>query len=179
MRAVFLDRDGVLIKAGKQSGLPTSAKKLSDVVLDPNAIDSIMTLKQLGFLCVMVTNQPDVARGFCNEKDVIEINDYLLKTLNLDATYTCFHDSSDNCDCRKPKPGMILEAAKNFPINLTSSYLVGDRWRDINAGAAAQCCTIFIDHGYKESLGVAPHSIVSNLKEAIDWIVRNEKLSTL
>lgn len=179
MRAIFLDRDGVLIKAGKQHGLPTSAKKLSDVVLDPNAIESIITLKQMGFLCVMVTNQPDVARGVCKEKDVIEINDYLIRTLKLDATYACFHDNLDNCDCRKPKPGMLLAAAKDFIISLTSSYLIGDRWRDIDAGAAVQCCTVFIDHGYEESLRVAPQSIVSNLKEAVDWIVRNEKFSKI
>ena len=174
MRAVFLDRDGVLIEAGKQFGSPTSVKKIEDVVVESDAISSIKVLKEMGFLCVMVTNQPDVARGKCNMRDVLEINDYLFKTLNLDATYVCFHDGTDNCTCRKPKPGMILEAAKDFQITLNSSYLIGDRWRDIDAGYAASCCTIFIDRNYEEALNVAPQAKVSSLKEAVDWIVSNE-----
>lgn len=174
MRAIFLDRDGVLIEAEKQFGLPISAKKLADVVLEPDAVSLILALKGMGYLCVMVTNQPEVARGNCDKNDVIEINDFLLKTLCLDAAYACFHDSIDECGCRKPKPGMILDATKDLQITLSSSYLIGDRWRDIDAGTAAGCFTIFIDRGYEESLNTAPKLTVSSLKEAVNWIIENE-----
>ena len=107
-------------------------------------------LKSKGFLLIVITNQPDVSRGITTKNNVQSINDYLMEKLPLDEINTCFHDDNDNCNCRKPKPGMIINSAKKMNISLTNSYLIGDRKKDIDAGINAGCKTIFIDYDYNE-----------------------------
>ena len=126
-KAVFLDRDGVLNNIFIKDGLPFSPSKYEDLKILPGVEDSIIKLKQLDFLCIIVTNQPDVSRGKIEKKTVIKMNDYLNKELKLDDIFVCFHDDIDKCECRKPKPGLILEAAKKWNINLKKSYMIGDR----------------------------------------------------
>jgi len=129
-------------------------------------------LKTQWFMLVVVTNQPDVPRGK-QSRDVVEsINRYLQTGLKLDHVLTCYHDDADNCDCRKPKPGLLLQAAQQYGIDLTKSYMIGDRWRDIDAGANAGCKTILIDLGYNERVPNSPPDYrARSLPEAVAWIL--------
>ena len=170
-RAVFLDRDGVLNKAVVVNGNPYPPASLETLELDDYAIEGVALLKNMGFLTIVVTNQPDIARGSKDIANVEIINDFLKKKLGIDAIYICPHDDQDHCDCRKPKPGLILRAKIDFPIlDIENSYMIGDRWRDIEAGVAAKCHTIFIDYGYKEEKKVTSAKTVYTFKEAVNYI---------
>ena len=125
-----------------------------------------MELKAHGYWLVVVTNQPDVARGTSSRELVEAIHEHLKIELGLDAVFSCFHDDADRCDCRKPGPGMLLRAAQELGIDLKSSFMVGDRWRDIEAGRRAGCRTIWIDGGYLEQQAVNYHFRVESLAEA-------------
>lgn len=165
-RAVFLDRDGVINRAFTRQGKPFPPATLQDLEILPGVADALTTLRAAGFLNVVVTNQPDVATGE-QRRDVVDaMHAFLLTQLPIDAIKTCFHVEADRCDCRKPKPGMLTEAAREFGIDLSRSFLVGDRWRDVSAGKAVGCYTYFIDCGYSEALRDAPDRVVASLEEA-------------
>jgi D-sedoheptulose 7-phosphate isomerase len=171
-RAVFLDRDGVLNEAVVREGKPHPPASLSDLRVFPDAATALARLKQHEFLLLVVTNQPDVARGKQKRDVVEEIDRHLRAELPLDDVFTCFHDDADACDCRKPRPGLLKRAAQQYGIDLSRSYLAGDRWRDIDAGASAGCRTIWIDHGYSERPPSAvPDARVASLAEAVEWIL--------
>src|SRR5262249_22201037 len=130
------------------------------------------SLRQRGFFLIVVTNQPDVARGALTRAELGAMHEYLSGLLPLDAVRVCDHDDSDHCVCRKPKPGLILKAARDFDVDLASSFVVGDRWGDVDAGAAAGCRTVWIDAGYRErGPSLQPSATVTNLKEATQWIL--------
>ncbi len=120
----------------------------------------------------MVTNQPDVARGTVRRETVDAINDRLLAELGLDAVYVCPHDDADGCPCRKPAPGMLLAAATDLGIDLGRSAMVGDRWRDIEAGASAGVMTVWVRHDYDERAPVAPDHAVTALSDAVDLLIQ-------
>jgi D-glycero-D-manno-heptose 1,7-bisphosphate phosphatase len=149
-RAVFLDRDGVINRAHVREGKPYPPASLKELEVLPGVPDALTALRRAGYLLIVVTNQPDVARGKIPREAVEEINKHLAGALAIDEFRTCYHDSKDGCDCRKPKPGSLLAAAKEHAIDLSRSYMVGDRWKDIEAGEMAGCKTVFIDHGYSE-----------------------------
>jgi D-glycero-D-manno-heptose 1,7-bisphosphate phosphatase len=170
-RAVFLDRDGVIIRAVVREGRPYPPDSLEQVeVLTgvPNALEKLHTA---GFLLIVVTNQPDVARNTQTREEVEAINNALLDRLRLDEIRVCYHDDRAACNCRKPKPGLLTDSAQEHGIDLTGSFMVGDRWRDIEAGLQAGCTTIFIDYHYEESLKSQPHVVVNSLEQAADWIL--------
>ncbi len=169
--AVFLDRDGVLNKSLIRNGLPYAPKQISEVEVLPKVTDSILLLKKYGFKIVVVTNQPDVARGKSTKKQVESINNYLAELIGVDNFYTCFHDEDDNCTCRKPKNGLLRKSATDLGINLNSSFMVGDRWRDIEAGQSAGCRSYFIDYSYNEKQPNMPFVRVKSLFEATQHIV--------
>jgi D-glycero-D-manno-heptose 1,7-bisphosphate phosphatase len=170
-RAVFLDRDGVLSRAFVRDGKPYPPKSLDELEVLPQVPEALQALKAEGFDLIMVTNQPDVTRGSIKREVVDAINDRLRIDLLLDEVVTCFHDDGDNCDCRKPKPGMLLRMQKERNIDLSRSFIVGDRWRDIEAGIAAGCKTIFLDHGYSERNPAAQADYVcKTLFQAVAWI---------
>jgi len=171
VRAVFLDRDGVLNKAIVREGKPYSPATLEDLVVPPDAERALRALHNRGLRLVMVTNQPDIARGKVRRETVQQINQYLCRALPIDAVEVCEHDDADDCECRKPRPGMLLRAAERDKILLSESFMVGDRWRDIEAGRRAGCRTILIGDGYAEGLKSAPDIAVANLSEAADWIL--------
>lgn len=148
--AVFLDRDGVLSRSEVRDGKPYAPTRLEDFGLLPDAGPALTALKKAGFLLVVVTNQPDVGNGLVDRAEVDRMNDALADTLPVDAIKTCFHAQSAGCTCRKPEPGMLLEAAEELSIDLSGSFMVGDRWNDIEAGRAAGCRTVFIDRHYGE-----------------------------
>ena len=165
-RAVFLDRDGVINRSIIREGKPYPPASHNELVILPGVLEALSTLKDAGFLLIVVTNQPDVARGSTNKESVDLLNAALKEQLPLDAIFTCYHDNADNCDCRKPKPGLLLTAARDFGIDLECSYMVGDRWRDVEAGQQAGCKTFFIDYGYVEKKPEFFNFRVSSLQEA-------------
>lgn len=164
--AVFLDRDGVLNQANVCDGKPYPPNSLAETVILPGVVEALDALRDAGFMLIVVTNQPDVARGTMSRAVVEEINAYLADHLPIQEFRTCYHDSNDKCDCRKPLPGSLLAAAKKHKINLLKSYMVGDRWRDVEAGANAGCTTIFIDYGYNETDPEMANYRVKSITEA-------------
>jgi D-glycero-D-manno-heptose 1,7-bisphosphate phosphatase len=164
--AVFLDRDGVINRAFVRNGIPHPPASLDDLEILPNVLQALCSLRLGGYRLVVVTNQPDVARGTSKKALVDSIHTRLTIELNLDAIFTCFHDSADQCICRKPKPGLLLRAAQDLSIDLSSSFMVGDRWRDIEAGRLAGCRTFFIDCGYDEEGPASVDFRVASLNEA-------------
>jgi D-glycero-D-manno-heptose 1,7-bisphosphate phosphatase len=169
--AVFLDRDGVINKTKIRCGKPCPPVNISQLEIIPGVKQSLNALHDAGYLIIVITNQPDVSRGKALKVDVDLINDFLMKHLSIDEIRTCFHDDVDKCECRKPLPGNILNAAKKFDINLSQSFMVGDRWRDVEAGISAGCKTIFIDYKYNEKQPSGWDFKVSSLSEAADLIL--------
>jgi D-glycero-D-manno-heptose 1,7-bisphosphate phosphatase len=175
-RAVFLDRDGVLTRALVRDGKPYAPATLAEMEIDPAAPAAMARLKAAGFLLIVVTNQPDVARGTTRREAVEAMHALLRADLPLDACCVCYHDDVDGCICRKPLPGLLIQAAAGHAIDLDRSFMIGDRWRDIDAGAAAGCRTILIDRGYRERAPEhSPDVRVDTLTEAVDWITRSEQ----
>jgi D-glycero-D-manno-heptose 1,7-bisphosphate phosphatase len=169
--AVFLDRDGVINRAFIRDGTPCPPVSLRDLEILPHVPEALNALKSHGYSLVVVTNQPDVARGTASRGLVDSIHDRLKVELGLDAIFTCFHDDADECDCRKPKPGLLFRAAHDLGIDLTSSFMVGDRWRDVEAGRRAGCRTFFVDCGYRETPSNSCDFRVGSLLEASEIIV--------
>lgn len=170
-RAVFLDRDGVINAAVVRDGKPYPPDSAEALEILPGVDRALADLRAAGFLLIVVTNQPDVARGKQRREAIDAIHDKLSAALPLDAVYCCFHDDVERCACRKPAPGMLLDAAREHGIDLARSFLVGDRWRDTDAGAAAGCRTVFIDRGYAERRPVVFDAAHGSLPEAAAWIL--------
>ena len=170
--AIFLDRDGVLVAATVREGIPRPAESLAELEVLPAVPEAAARLRAAGFLLIVVTNQPDVARGTQTAEAVDELNGELRRRLPLDDVFVCLHDDADECDCRKPQPGLLLAAAERWDVDLEASCLVGDRWRDIEAARRAGCRAVFVDRGYAEAAASEPDATVRNLQEAADWILR-------
>jgi D-glycero-D-manno-heptose 1,7-bisphosphate phosphatase len=170
-RAVFLDRDGVLNRARLVDGVPRPPGSVEELELLPGVEDACRILHEAGLLLIVVSNQPDVARGTQTIGAVEEINRELSARLPLDEIRICPHDDADECECRKPRPGMLLDSASEHGIDLAGSVMVGDRWRDVEAGRRAGCMTVFIDSGYPERPPEEPDLAVRGLGEAVPWIL--------
>jgi D-glycero-D-manno-heptose 1,7-bisphosphate phosphatase len=170
-RAIFLDRDGVINRAMVRAGKPYPPANLSELEVLPGVPEALQALRAAGYLLIVVTNQPDVARGTTRRETVEGMNAVLAATLPIDEFRTCYHDGPDGCDCRKPRPGALLAAAELHGIDLTVSYMVGDRWRDIEAGQRAGCQTIFVDYDYDEKQPDAVNHKVASLYEAAELIL--------
>lgn len=170
-KAVFLDRDGVLIATTVRDGRPYAILETEPAVILDGVREACVALKATGFLLVLVTNQPDVGRGETSLDFVERTNAALQATLGLDAIRACYHEDRDDCACRKPKPGLLTEAAALLSIDLEGSFMVGDRWRDIEAGRNAGCRTVFINRAYDERKAEAPDHIASSLYAAVPWIL--------
>lgn len=168
---IFLDRDGVLNRAFIQGGVPHPPASAAEVEILPGVAEALERLAQMNLPRIVVTNQPDVARGTQTKDNVEAINQFLRGRLALTAIYTCFHDTPDDCACRKPRPGLIQQAAAAYNINLAGSFMVGDRWSDIAAGAAAGCQTLLIDLPYSQGERCTPGYRVRDLPEAVEIIV--------
>ncbi len=171
-RAVFLDRDGVLNKAYVRNGKPYSPDSIEEMIIFPDAARALGRLRDHGFRLIVATNQPDIARKRLTRAQVDAMNGHLRSNLPLDAVEVCVHDDADNCACRKPKPGLLLNAAKRDDIALDESFMIGDRFRDIEAGHSAGCRTILIGDGYGETFKAQPDAKFATLTEAADWILR-------
>jgi D-glycero-D-manno-heptose 1,7-bisphosphate phosphatase len=168
-RAVFLDRDGVLNKATVRNGKPYPPETVEQIEILPDVASALSRLKEAGYRLVVVTNQPDVARGDQRRDTVEAINAALAARLPIDEFRVCYHDDRDSCACRKPMPGLLLQEPAH---DLGGSVMVGDRWRDIEAGRRAHVrATVLIERGYDEPCRVEPDVRVASLGEATDWIL--------
>jgi D-sedoheptulose 7-phosphate isomerase len=173
-RAVFLDRDGVINRAFVRDGKPYSPPTVEDLEILPGVPEALRDLKAQGYRVLVVTNQPDVARGKQSLQTLEAMHRQLKSELPIDDIFVCTHTEKDECDCRKPQPGMLLEAARKHNIDLGNSFMVGDRWKDIDAGYNAGSKTILIDYGYSERPpDHAPDLTVRSFREAADWIIRS------
>lgn len=174
--AVFFDRDGVLNRSIVRDGRPYAPNSAEDFVIDSAAAEVVSRVKSAGYLAIVVTNQPDVKKGSLTRETMDEMHRRLKNAVALDDIYTCecLEDDS-SCDCYKPRPGMLLEAARKWNIDLSRSVIVGDRWRDVGAGKAAGCRTVFIDRGYKKDKAPdSPDIVVRNLMAACEAILSEE-----
>jgi D-glycero-D-manno-heptose 1,7-bisphosphate phosphatase len=164
----------VINRAFVRDGRPYPPSSVAELELLPGVLEALERLKAAHYRLIVVTNQPDVARGTTPRLIVDQINARLMAALPLDAIRTCYHDSSAGCECRKPRPGLLLDAANEFNIDLGASWMVGDRWRDVEAGSAAGCRTIFLDYRYSETQPVNADFRVGTLLEAAAIILREQ-----
>jgi len=170
-RAVFLDRDGVINRAVVRDGRPFPPATEAELEILPGVAAALARLREAGFRLIVVTNQPDVARGTQRREVVDRMHARLAAALPIDEFRVCDHDDADGCACRKPKPGLIEAAARDAGVALAESFMVGDRWRDVEAGQRAGCATIFIDRGYHERRPETADAVVGSLPDAADWIL--------
>lgn len=168
--AVFLDRDGVLNDVDVRGGTPAPPAGVERLRLLPGVVEACHRLRDLGFVLVVVTNQPDIARGKQSRDEVERMHELLHQRLPLDEIVVCAHDDADDCLCRKPRPGMILDAAARLDIDLAASFCVGDRWRDVEAAKRAGVVAIFVDRGYGERRPTDADVVVGSLPDAIGFI---------
>ncbi|MHA1917758.1 MAG: D-glycero-alpha-D-manno-heptose-1,7-bisphosphate 7-phosphatase [Candidatus Ranarchaeia archaeon] len=178
-KAVFLDRDGTIIE------LVHYLNKVEQVKLEKGSSESIKKLKENGFQIYVVSNQSAIARGYLDKETLIQINKRIQDLLrdecgtSIDGFYYCTHHPDDNCECRKPKPTLLLNAAKEHNLDLTKSFMIGDFKTDILAGVNAGCKTILVKTGYGEeeannisNWSSKPNYIASSLTEATNWILK-------
>lgn len=178
-RAVFLDRDGVLNRAVVRNGHPCSPSGVEAFELDDDVVSGCARLKAANFLLVVITNQPDVGRGK-QSRETVEAMHLKMRSIlpSLDRIEVCYHAGErygEPCDCRKPRPGLILRAAGDLKIDLGASYVIGDRWRDIDCARAAGCRAIFIQRGYEENLRESPDFTVRNFNDAVNALLHDAR----
>ena len=172
-RAVFLDRDGVINRAIVRHGKPYAPRSLAELEILPDVAEALERLRAAGFLTVIVTNQPDVGAGKLAPAMLDAMHKELRARLAIDDVRACCHTEAEGCACRKPKPGMLLDAAREHGIDLAHSFLVGDRWRDVAAAQAAGCQALFIDYQYEEKRPDKPYVAVKSLPDAAAFILRS------
>jgi D-glycero-D-manno-heptose 1,7-bisphosphate phosphatase len=168
---VFLDRDGVLNEAIVRDGKPYSPLSPDEVVVVAGMPEACARLRAAGFALVVVTNQPDIARGRQSVAGVEAVNAVVRGAVDVDGVYVCPHDDADGCHCRKPKPGLLVDAAHDLGVDLGASFMVGDRHSDVEAGRRAGCRTVYIDLGYREPKPGAPDHVATAPVAAIEWIL--------
>ena len=171
-RAVFLDRDGVLTVPIFRDGRSFAPRSPDALKFYPDAPQAVRNLKSAGFLTIVVTNQPDVGAGIVDQSVVAEMHAQLKQYIPVDDIEVCYETTSQATDRRKPGTGMLMSAAKRWNLNLKSSYMVGDRTSDVEAGVKAGCKSIFIDLGYfRENAPVGQVATVKSVMQAVDWIL--------
>ncbi len=178
--AVFLDRDGVINRVAVRNGMPHPPSHVEEFELYEDVPDGCARLKAANFLLVVITNQPDVGRGIQSREAVEAMNLKMQSALPLlDRIEICYHAGErygQPCGCRKPQPGLILRAAAELKIDPKRSYVIGDRWRDVDCARAAGCRAILIQRDYKETLREAPDFTVANFKDAVSAVLRDAGL---
>ena len=168
-RAVFLDRDGVLVETAVRDGRAYAPLSLDDFRIVDGARDAVERLRAAGLLPIVFTNQPDVARGAISEATLTVMHDWLRAAVPVEDVLVCAHESGSGCECRKPRPGMLHSAARRWGVDLGRSFVVGDRWRDIDAGRAVGSYTVLIDRPY--SACDTADARVTDLAAAVDAVL--------
>ena len=177
-RAVFLDRDGVLNETHVHNGASVPPPDLGSLRLMLGATDACRELRDAGLLLVIVTNQPDIARGTQRQGVVDAINSFVATAIVADDTYCCPHDTADGCACRKPRPGMLLAAAERWNIDLHRSVMIGDRVTDVEAGINAGCATVLIGYAKPHPANPIPDAWFPSLRAATPWIIHRTEGQT-
>ena len=170
-RAVFLDRDGVLNRLVAHNGRAVAPRALAEFALLPGVAAAVAALRSAGLLAVVVTNQPEVARGRLDPTELARMHDRLRQAVPVDAIYVCPHDDADTCACRKPRPGLLHRASREWNIHLEASFVVGDTERDLAAGKAAGCATILIARPENPPARMAADVTVRDLPAAAELIL--------
>jgi D-glycero-D-manno-heptose 1,7-bisphosphate phosphatase len=170
-RAVFLDRDGVINRSLVRDGKPFAPVSMAELEILPGVPQALERLRAAAFLNIVVTNQPDLSTGKQTLEGLQAMHEHMLSELALDAIRFCPHTDAAGCACRKPAPGLLLEAAREFGIDPSASFMVGDRWRDIEAGQRIGCACFFIDYGYAEKRPEKPYVAVKSLVDVVDIIL--------
>jgi D-glycero-D-manno-heptose 1,7-bisphosphate phosphatase len=168
-RAVFLDRDGVLVETEVRDGAAYAVTTLAEFRVVPDAAEQVARLRAAGLVCIVFTNQPEVARGTIAPEVLAAMHDVLRAAVPLDDVYVCPHDEGDGCACRKPRPGMLHDAAARWDVSLADSFVIGDRWRDVDAGRAAGCYAVLLEREY--SACTTADARVATLHEAVDAVL--------
>jgi D-glycero-D-manno-heptose 1,7-bisphosphate phosphatase len=177
-RAIFVDRDGVIVVSGRQPAEPLPPASVDDLMIPDGVAEALGAAHDAGYVVVVVTNQPDVARGMASLEKVEAINAHIADALAIDALYTCYHDG-EWCSCRKPRPGLLLQAARDRALDLERSWLIGDRWVDIAAGRAAGVKTVLLERPYSwrpthqgdAPPGLHPDAVGADLAECVAVIL--------
>ncbi len=172
-KAVFLDRDGIINKVLIKDGKPFSPRTMQEFEWEEGVRKAIKKLKDHGFLVIVVTNQPDIAREKMSHEALEAMTNKLYSTLHVDAVLICPHDDKDGCSCRKPNAGMLLEATKKWRIDCQRSFMIGDGWKDMGAGRAAGCTNIMLDRTYNQEVDCDYR--IKSLAEAVDIIINQQK----
>jgi D-glycero-D-manno-heptose 1,7-bisphosphate phosphatase len=147
-KALFLDRDGVINKEIARDGGFFSPRFYTDFQLLPEVKEALEIAKKAGLVTIVITNQPDISRGLMELNELEKMHKEMMEKLPIDDLFVCVHSDEDECNCRKPKIGALLQAAKKWNIDLKNSYFVGDSYKDIEAGKNAQCTTFLIQKIY-------------------------------
>lgn len=177
-RAVFLDRDGVLNRVVLRDGgagggeVIGSPRTVAEFSLTEGAAEVVSRLRGAGYLAFVVTNQPDIERGLLDPAELEAMSAILRDEVGVDEVVVCPHDDAAGCRCRKPKPGMLEELAARWGVDLSASYMVGDSWRDMEAGRAAGCTTVLVRRPYNE--GVSADVVVRELREVPGQLLRED-----
>ena len=170
-RAVFLDRDGVINLAYKKKGKPYPPKDLNQLIILTGVKESVRKLNQFGYVVIVATNQPDISNGNSNYEKINLLHKEIALLTGIEHFYVCPHIETDACPCRKPKPGLLLQAARELDLDLNKSFMVGDRWQDVGAGQSAGCKNYFIDYNYIEKRPIKPFITVLSLAHATELIL--------
>jgi D-glycero-D-manno-heptose 1,7-bisphosphate phosphatase len=171
-RAVFLDRDGVIVVPEFRDGRSFAPRRLEDFRFFPDARGSLLRLKSAGYLLIVVTNQPDVGNGLMSPQVLDEMHRRMMTSFPIEDVKACLHRQEESCACRKPAPKLLLDAAREFNIDLDASFMIGDRASDVEAGRSAGCRTVFIDLGYTLAPPEQPTFLARSLGEAADLILQ-------
>jgi D-sedoheptulose 7-phosphate isomerase len=172
-QGLFLDRDGVINKVILRYGQPFSVRRFDEFELVEGVREVLEAFRKEGFINIIVTNQPDIARGLMKKEELEKMHVLIREELPVDDILVCPHDDNDNCNCRKPKSGLLLKAAKERNIDLKSSFVIGDQWKDMEAGKNAGCTTVLIDYPYNKE--VKADFRVKDLSSAEEIILKGEK----
>lgn len=173
-KAVFLDRDGVINDLVYRNNQPNSPICLGDMKILPRVKEAVDSLKNAGYLCIVVTNKPDIARGLLSYAELSKMHNFMTQATGLELIYFCPHDDNQ-CDCRKPLTGMIEKAVRQYGIDLKRSFVVGDRWRDVEMGKKSGCRTVLVisKSTEQDNRKIDPDFITMDLWEAAQIIIRH------
>jgi D-glycero-D-manno-heptose 1,7-bisphosphate phosphatase len=169
-RAVFIERDAILNEVKNGPKQQISPLTLEEFKVNLAAKEPMQKLKAAGFVLIATTNQPGLSRGYQSRRELDRMHDLLRRTFPLDDILVCPHDEADHCPCRKPRPGLLIEAAFKWHINLDHSFVISDKWQDAEAARTAGCTSLLIKSPY---VGQVHHDfILSSLSEIADKILR-------